>query len=70
MELERNRTRNFDLIHAFDELAYEATDPDVLEMRTKTGYRESSQDDPWISRCHWTVDLFDAARMNDIARRG
>ena len=70
MELERNRTRNYDFDFAFQELAYEATDPDVLEMRTRTGYRESSQDDPWLSRCHWSVDLFESARMADIARRG
>ena len=70
MELERNRTKNFDLDYAFAELAYEANDPDVLEMRTKTGYRESAQDDPWLSRCHWSTDLFDAARMADVARRG
>ena len=70
METDRIRFKNYDLDYAFAELAYEANDPDVLEMRTKTGYRESSQDDPWISRCHWSTDLFDAARMNDIARRG
>ena len=70
METDRIRFKNYDLDHAFAELAYEANDPDVLEMRTRTGYRESSQDDPWISRCHWTTDLFEAARYADIARRG
>lgn len=70
METERNRTRNYDLIHAFDELAYEANDPDVLEMRTRTGYRESSQDDPWISRAWYGPDAWEHARMADVARRG
>ena len=70
METDRIRFKNYDLDFAFQELAYEANDPDVLEMRTKTGYRESAQDDPWISRCHWNTDLFDAARMADVARRG
>ena len=69
MELERNRTRNFDLIHALDELAYEATDPDILEMRTVVGRPVHDDSDPWLSRCHWSVDLFETARMADIARR-
>ena len=70
MELERNRTKNYDLDHAFAELAYEANDPDVLEMRTRTGYRESSQDDPWISRAWFGPDAWDMARQADVARRG
>ena len=70
MELERNRTRNYDFDFAFQHLAYEATDPDVLEMRTRTGYRESSQDDPWISRAWYGPDAWEHARMADVARRG
>ena len=70
MQIERNRTRNYDLDYAFQELAFEATDPDILEMRTTVGRPVHDDSDPWLSRCHWSVDLFDAARMNDIARRG
>ena len=70
METERIRFKNYDLDHAFAELAYEATDPDVLEMRTRTGYRESSQDDPWLSRAWFGPDAWELARMSDVARRG
>ena len=68
METERNRTKNFDLDHAFAELAYEANDPDVLEIRTVIGRRED--DDPWLSRCWYGEDAWELARNADIARRG
>ena len=69
MQIERIRTKSFDLDHAFQELPFEATDPDVLEMRTRVGRMAHDDSDPWISRCHWTTDLFEAARYADIARR-
>ena len=70
MQIERNRIRSYDLDHAFQELVFEATDPDVLEMRTTVGRPVHDDSDPWLSRCHWSVDLFESARMADIARRG
>ena len=70
MQIERNRTRNYDLDYAFQELAFEATDPDVLEMRTTVGRMVHDDSDPWLSRCWYGPDAWELARQNDIARRG
>ena len=59
---------NADLVEDF---THYSSDPDLLEMRTVlTDPRRYDDADPWVSRCYWTDDLFDAARMADIARRG
>ena len=68
MELERNRTKNFDFNDAFDWLV--ENDPIILQQVGHDFGSGKTEADPWISRCHWNTDLFDAARMNDIARRG
>ena len=70
MDAERIRLRNIDPIMALDELAYEATDPDILEMRTVVGRPVHDDSDPWLSRCWFGPDAWEHARNADIARRG
>ena len=56
MELERNRTKNFDIIDGAAWLDFEPSDPDIIEMRTRAA-RLMDDPDPWLARTYHDADL-------------
>ena len=68
METERIRFKNLDHVDAHDWLV--ENDPILLQQVGHDFGSGKTEADPWLSRCHWSADLFESARMADIARRG
>jgi hypothetical protein len=53
----------------FEEMdIFDRHDPDVMELRTTLDRQREDEDEHYGS--YWTADAVEAARMDDIARRG